>query len=294
MILARQAFLRAGDRLIDLSIPQIMGILNTTPDSFSDGGHLQAGNGQGRFRVSVDKALAAAEAMVAAGAAIIDVGGESTRPGAAVVSGQEEIDRVVPVVAAIHERIDVLISVDTSTPQVMTESLAVGAGLINDVRALTTPGALEVVAGSSAAVCLMHMRGQPRTMQEDIVYTDVVEEVFRFLQQRMQDCEAAGIAGDRIVLDPGFGFGKAMVHNYQLLAGLARFQALRTPLLVGLSRKSMIGSVVERPVTDRLAGTLAATVYALQAGASIIRTHDVAATLDVIRIHGAVTGVQSI
>ena len=289
-------FLQAGDRVIDLSTPRIMGILNTTPDSFSDGGHLRAGDdGMGGFRVSVDRALAVAEAMVAAGAAIVDVGGESTRPGAADVSEQEEIDRVVPVVAAIRERLDVLISVDTSTPRVMSESLAAGAGLINDVRALAVPGALEAVAAGSAAVCLMHMRGQPRTMQQqDVAYADVVDEVFRFLQQRKADCEAAGITADRIVVDPGFGFGKTVGHNYQLLAGLARFHALQAPLLIGLSRKSMIGHVVERPVTERLAGSLAATVYALQAGASIIRTHDVAATRDVVRIHGAVTGAQSL
>jgi len=290
-----QPFLQAGDRIIDLSIPRIMGILNTTPDSFSDGGNLRAGDDAGGFRVSVDRALAVAEAMVAAGAAIVDVGGESTRPGAVVVSEQEEVDRVVPVVAAIRERLDVLISVDTSTPRVMSESLAAGAGLINDVRALAVPGALEAVGASSAAVCLMHMRGQPRTMQQqDVAYTDVVDEVFRFLQQRKADCEAAGIATDRIVVDPGFGFGKTVGHNYQLLAGLARFHALQAPLLIGLSRKSMIGHVVERPVTERLAGSLAATVYALQAGASIIRTHDVAATRDVVRIHGAVTGAQSL
>ena len=293
MTAARQTSLRVGDRLIDLSTPQIMGILNTTPDSFSDGGKLQTGDDQGGFRVSVDKAVVAAEAMVAAGASIIDVGGESTRPGAAAVSEQEEIDRVLPVVEAISDRIDVLISVDTSTPRVMSEALAAGAGLINDVRALAVPGALEAVAASSAAVCLMHMRGQPRTMQEDIVYTDLIEEVFGFLQERMQCCEAAGIARDRIALDPGFGFGKTVMHNYQLLSRLERFHALQAPLLIGLSRKSMIGHIVERPVDDRLAGTLAATVYALQYGASIIRTHDVAATLDVIRIHGAMRAAQS-
>lgn len=286
-------FLRAGDRVIDLSTPTIMGILNTTPDSFSDGGHLRAGDDvAGGFRVSVHRALAAAEAMVTAGAGIIDVGGESTRPGAAAVSEQEEIDRVVPVVAAIRERLDVLISVDTSTPRVMSEALAAGAGLINDVRALSVPGALDAVAASAAAVCLMHMRGEPRTMQQDVAYTDVVEEVFLFLQQRRDECESAGIAADRIVVDPGFGFGKTVGHNYQLLAGLARFHALQVPLLIGLSRKSMIGLVVERPVAERLAGSLAATVYALQAGASIIRTHDVAATRDVVRIHGAVTAAQ--
>ena len=287
--------LRAGDRVIDLSTPTIMGILNTTPDSFSDGGHLRAGDDvAGGFRVSLDRALAAAEAMVAAGAAIIDVGGESTRPGAAAVSEQEEMDRVIPVVAAIRERLDVLVSVDTSTPRVMSESLAAGAGLINDVRALTVPGALDVVAGSGAAVCLTHMRGEPRTMQQEIVYTDVVEEVFRFLQERKDICEAAGVAADRILVDPGFGFGKTVGHNYQLLAGLARFHELQVPLLIGLSRKSMIGLVVERPVTERLAGSLAATVYALQAGARIIRTHDVAATRDVIRIHRAVATAQSL
>lgn len=276
--------LAAGDRQIDLSSPVCMGILNVTPDSFSDGAQFAQG-GSATFRVDVDKALRRAEQMVAEGAAILDVGGESTRPGAQPVTTEEELDRVVPIVAAIRARLDVCISVDTSSPAIMQAAIAAGAGVVNDVRALGCPGALDVAGQSTAAICLMHMQGQPGTMQQTIAYNDVVEEVIAFLQARVSACEATGIDRQRIVVDPGFGFGKTLQHNFQLLKNLQRFTALGLPLMVGLSRKSMIAGATDRPVTERLAGSVAATSLALLGGANIIRTHDVAATIDAIRVH---------
>lgn len=267
-----------------------MGILNATPDSFSDGGRLQSVTHTGGFRVSVERALQLAEAMLGQGASIIDVGGESTRPGALPVSEQEEMERVLPVIEAIATRLDVAISVDTSSVRVMKEAIAAGAGLINDVRALGRDGAMEVVAPSAAAVCLMHMRGQPANMQEQAQYGSVVNEVLAFLEQRVAACEKAGIERGRMLVDPGFGFGKTLAHNYELLRHLERLQVLGLPMLVGLSRKSMIGNVTGRGVEQRLAGGLAATVHALLNGATIIRTHDVAETVDAIRVHCAIMG----
>lgn len=268
-----------------------MGIINVTPDSFSDGAELQRA-GSNSFRLDLDKALSRAESMVSEGAAFIDVGGESTRPGAAAVSEQEELDRVIPLIAAIRSRLDVCISVDTSAPVVMREAVSSGASLINDVRALTIPGAIETAAASKAAVCLMHMRGQPSTMQQGIAYDSVVTEVFEFLAQRIQACEAGGIERERMLIDPGFGFGKTVEHNYTLLKNLPHFAALKVPLLIGVSRKSMIGQVVDRPVDQRLAGSVAAATLALQGGARIIRTHDVAATMDAIRVNSAYSGAE--
>ncbi|MGB4247546.1 MAG: dihydropteroate synthase [Pseudohongiellaceae bacterium] len=265
-----------------------MGILNATPDSFSDGGRLHEGKGAGSFRVSVAKALEVAEAMVDAGAVIIDVGGESTRPGAPQVSEQVELDRVLPVIEAIASRLDVALSVDTSSPKVMTMAVAAGAGLINDVRSLSRSGAVQAAAQTSAAVCLMHMRGEPGSMQDNVTYASVVDEVYAYLEQRVAICVQVGIGLDRLLIDPGFGFGKTLQHNYELLRHLARFKTLGLPLLVGISRKSMIGNVVNRDVSERLPGTLAATVHALIGGAAIIRTHDVAATVDAIKVHCAV------
>ncbi len=282
--------MQLGTRYIDLSIPRVMGILNATPDSFSDGGRLQSETRGGGFRVSVDRALQLAEDMLGQGASIIDVGGESTRPGALPVSDQEEMERVLPVVEAIATRLDVAISVDTSSVLVMREAIAAGAGLVNDVRALGRAGAVEVVAPSSVAVCLMHMRGQPADMQEHAQYDGVVDEVLAFLAQRVAECEKAGIERGRMLVDPGFGFGKTLVHNYELLRHLERLQVLGLPVLVGLSRKSMIGGITGRGVEQRLAGGLAATVHALLKGAAIIRTHDVAETVDVIKVHCAVMG----
>jgi dihydropteroate synthase len=251
-----------------------MGVLNVTADSFSDGG---------RFR-HLDAALAHGAALVAEGAAIVDVGGESTRPGAEPVGLQEELDRVVPVVEALASRLGAVISVDTMKPEVMTEAVKAGAGLINDVLALRAPGALDSAAASGAAVCLMHMQGTPRTMQTEPDYDDVAGEVGRFLHARAAACEAAGIAADRICIDPGFGFGKNLEHNLQLLAALPRLTAGRWPVLVGLSRKSMLGKLTGRAVTDRLAGSVALATIATLHGARIVRAHDVAATRDAVAV----------
>lgn len=267
--------LTCGARRLDLSVPQVMGILNVTPDSFSDGG---------RF-LGRDAALRQAEQMLAEGATLIDIGAESTRPGAAPVGVQEELDRLLPVVEAVASRLDVIISVDTSSPQAMRESAALGAGLINDVRALMRPGALAAAAASGLPVCLMHMQGEPATMQQAPGYDDVVATVGGFLLERIEACVASGLAADRIVLDPGFGFGKALRHNLQLLQRLGELRALGLPLLVGLSRKSMLGAVLDgAPVDARLHAGVAAAVLAAERGARIVRTHDVRATHDALRL----------
>lgn len=278
--------LTAGDRQIDLSSPVCMGVINVTPDSFSDGSQLQI-QGSDVFQIDIAKTLARAESMVRTGAVFIDVGGESTRPGAEEVSLQEELDRVIPVVEALRKNLEVCISVDTSSPQVMIEAIKAGAELINDIRALSHPDAIEVLQQSNVAVCLMHMQGKPSSMQKSICYENVVEEVFAFLNDRVQFCLRQGIDSQRLIIDPGFGFGKTVEHNYQLLKNLSRFTELHLPVLVGLSRKSMIGAVIDRPPEQRLAGSIAATSYALLGGAQIIRTHDVAATIDAIRVNSA-------
>jgi dihydropteroate synthase len=270
--------LPCGSRFLDLSRPQVMGILNVTPDSFSDGG---------RFN-HLDAALQHAEAMVRAGATLIDIGGESTRPGAPPVSEQEELERVCPAVEAIARELDVVISVDTSTAAVMRESARLGAGLINDVRSLQRPGALAAAAQSGLPVCLMHMRGEPGNMQDDPQYPDIYAEVHGFLAERMAACAAAGIPRERIVLDPGFGFAKTLEHNLRLFRQLERLHEFGLPLLVGVSRKSMIGKVLDRPVGERLYGSLALAALATAKGAQIIRVHDVAETLDVVRMIAAV------
>lgn len=273
-------------RWLDLSVPRVMGIVNVTPDSFSDGGDLSGPSGAG-FRVSLDRALQRVAAMVEAGAAIVDIGGESTRPGAPAVSESEELERVIPVVEAVRERFDVMISVDTSTASVIRAASSAGAGMVNDIRALQQPGALQAAAESGMAVCLMHMQGDPQSMQQQPVYVDVLAEVCAFLRQRAEICLAAGIAGNRICLDPGFGFGKTVEHNYQLLAGLQHMLTLGFPLLVGFSRKSMIGAVTARPVDGRLIGSVAAAVLAASAGARVLRVHDVAETVDAMKIVAA-------
>lgn len=270
--------LHCGKHTLDLSHAHVMGILNVTPDSFSDGGHY----------TSLDAALQRALAMQAAGASIIDIGGESTRPGAAVVSAQQELDRVAPLVELIGRECDVIISVDTSTPDVMRETARLGAGLINDVRALQREGALEAAAATALPVCLMHMRGEPQTMQDEPHYADVAGEVITFLQERIAACAEVGITLERIVLDPGFGFAKNTQHNYQLFQRLPELLALQCPLLVGVSRKSMIGAVLHKPVDQRLYGSLALAVMALERGAKILRVHDVAQTMDVLNIFNAV------
>lgn len=269
-----------------------MGIINATPDSFSDGAQLQKPSSNS-FKLDIDKALMRAEAMVADGATFIDVGGESTRPGAEAVPEQEELDRVIPLIEAIGSRLDVCVSVDTSSPEVMAQAIASGAELINDVRALSRPGAIEVAKHSKVAVCLMHMQGAPSTMQQDVRYASVVEEVFEFLKLRVQHCSTQGIEQSRLLIDPGFGFGKTVQHNYLLLKKLAHFLTLDIPVLVGVSRKSMIGEVTGRVVDQRLAGSIAATAFALASGAKIIRTHDVAATMDAIRVNSAYSSADA-
>ncbi len=281
--------LTAGTRQIDLSVPICMGILNTTPDSFSDGSQLAVSDAI-RFRVDVDKALQRAESMVAEGALIIDVGGESTRPGAEVISLQEEMDRVLPVVEAIRQRIDVCVSVDSSSPELFTAAVGAGAELINDVRALNREGALAAAAATNAAICLMHMQGQPGTMQDSISYDDVQRDVSDYLGQRLAVCRNAGIGNDRLLIDPGFGFGKTVAHNFQLLRSLSQLAIHEVPVLAGLSRKSMLGAATGKEVGQRLAASVAAATLALQGGAKIIRSHDVAATVDAIRVHCAFIG----
>ncbi|MBV6753334.1 dihydropteroate synthase [Pseudomonas chlororaphis] len=274
--------LPCGNRVLDLARTHVMGILNVTPDSFSDGG---------RFN-HLDAALRHAQAMVEAGATLIDIGGESTRPGAPVVSPLEELERVAPVVERIHRELDVIISVDTSTPQVMLESARLGAGLINDVRSLQRDGALQAAAATGLPVCLMHMLGEPGNMQDNPHYDDVTGEVVGFLAERMALCAAAGIAAERIVLDPGFGFAKTLAHNLSLFKHMEALHALGRPLLVGVSRKSMIGQALGRPVGERLYGGLALAALAMSKGARILRVHDVAETVDVVRMIAAVDAAQ--
>ncbi len=271
--------LRLGARVLELDQPRVMGILNVTPDSFSDGG---------RF---VDKgaALRHAENMVRAGASIVDVGGESTRPGALSVSAQVEADRVIPVIEAIVRQLDIAISVDTSKAPVMRAAVAAGATLINDVCALRQVGALEAAAELKVPVCLMHMQGTPATMQANPQYQDVAGDIMEFLKERIVACRTAGIFSARLLVDPGFGFGKTDRQNLELLHNLQRLTGLGPPLLVGLSRKRLLGSLTGRSTEQRLVAGVAAAVMAVERGARIIRTHDVAETIDVLRVVQAVT-----
>jgi dihydropteroate synthase len=269
---------RCRNRTIDLTRPIVMGILNVTPDSFSDGGRYAA----------LDAALERARQIVAEGAAIIDIGGQSTRPGALAVDASVEIARVIPVIEAIAAGSDVAISIDTSKPSVMTAAVAAGACIINDVYALREPRARAVAAETQAGVCLMHMQGEPRTMQDSPHYNDVVAEVMEFLDHERGECIEAGIAGDAIALDPGFGFGKNLEHNLTLLRELARFATLDAPLLVGVSRKSVLGKILGKSVNDRLYGGLGLAALAVANGARIIRTHDVTPTVDALRSVSAV------
>jgi len=271
--------------VLSLRLPRVMGILNVTPDSFSDGGRFVRDG-----RVDVDRVLATAEAMVAAGASILDVGGESTRPGAAAVSEAEALDRVIPVVERLRA-LDTIVSVDTSKAAVAREALDRGAGMINDVRGFRDDALLGTVAASGAAVCIMHMQGEPATMQAEPRYRDVVDEVRSYLRAQGRRCEAAGIASDRIVVDPGFGFGKTLAHNLELLRRLDQL-APTYPVLAGLSRKRMIGAITGREPADRLAGSVAAALIAVQRGAHIVRVHDVAATADALGILAAVEDLQ--
>ncbi len=265
---------------LDLSRPVVMGILNVTPDSFSDGGRY----------LDPQAALSHARQMLAEGATFIDVGGESTRPGAAAVSSDEEIRRVAPVIEALRRETSALISVDTSKPEVIRAAAAAGAHLINDVRGLCLPGALEAAAATDCAVCLMHMRGEPGTMQHNPVYVDVVSEVRGYLRQRVTACAAVGIRRERIVLDPGFGFGKTAAHNLELMRRLPELLQDSLPVLMGMSRKSTLGILTGRAPDERLAGSLALALLAAQSGACILRVHDVAATVDVLKVLAAVRG----
>jgi dihydropteroate synthase len=274
--------LQCGRFPIDLARPVVMGVLNVTPDSFSDGG---------RF-LDADAAVAAAERMAEDGAAIIDVGGESTRPGSAPVDEAEELRRVMPVIERLAGRLQVPLSIDTRKPGVMRRALEAGASIVNDVGALRAPGAVEAVAGSGAAVCLMHMQGEPGTMQDAPRYADVVGEVRDFLGRRAAECVASGIDRARIAIDPGFGFGKTLEHNLALLAGLPALAADGLPLVVGLSRKRMIGALTGRGDGDRLAGSLAAAVIAAQNGARIVRAHDVRETSDALRVVAAAAAMR--
>lgn len=270
-------YLQCGAKRLDLSRPLVMGVLNVTPDSFSDGGQF----------FDPEAAFAQAEKMLAAGAAIIDIGGESTRPGAEPVALQEELRRVLPVIERLAET-GAVISIDTSKPEVMRAAAAAGAGLINDVRALQEPGALDALLASNCAVCLMHMQGDPRTMQQAPHYVDVVSEVKAFLAARAHACAAAGISAERIAIDPGFGFGKAHVHNLELLRRLDELTQNAWPLVVGLSRKSMLGAILGRRDADRLAASVALAVLAALKNARIIRAHDVGATVDALKVVAAV------
>lgn len=264
----------AGTKRLALSSPIVMGILNVTPDSFSDGGQYS----------SYELACQHADDMVAQGAGMIDIGGESTRPGAAEVSLSDELARVIPLVKYVAAHHDVWISVDTSKPEVMRQAVAAGAHLINDVRALMEPGALEAAAELQVPICLMHMQGEPKSMQFAPTYHNVIEEVSAFLTERIEACLRAGIPRELLILDPGFGFGKSLEHNYELLAKLDCFAQFDLPILIGLSRKSMIGNLLAKPTSERLAGSLAGAMIAAQKGAHIIRVHDVTETVDMLKV----------
>jgi dihydropteroate synthase len=279
---ASRVLLHCADRTLDLSRPVVMGVLNVTPDSFSDGG---------RF-LSPEAAAEQGVRMAAEGAALIDVGGESTRPGAEPVSEAEELQRVIPVIERLRAATDAVISIDTSKPAVIRAAAAAGAGLVNDVRALREPGAIEAAAASGCAVCLMHMQGEPRTMQHAPRYEDVVGEVRAFLAARAAACREAGIGAARLVVDPGFGFGKNTGHNLTLLSRLAELAADGLPVLVGLSRKSMLGTLTGRQPGERVVGSVALAVIAALNGARVVRAHDVAPTVDALKVVGAVEGAR--
>jgi len=266
-----------GDKTLDLSAPVVMGIVNVTPDSFSDGGAYS----------TFELACQHVDQMVDQGALIIDVGGESTRPDADDVTAEQELARVIPIIEYTAKKHQVWISIDTSKPEVMERAVDAGANMINDVRALQMPGALAMAATLDVPICLMHMQGEPKTMQDAPEYQDVVDEVAAFFEKRIAYCEAVGIERERLILDPGFGFGKTLAHNYRLLAMLPKLHEFHLPLLVGLSRKSMIGDLLVRATDQRLAGSLAGALIAVQQGAHIIRVHDVPETVDVLKVMSA-------
>ncbi|RSD29687.1 dihydropteroate synthase [Vibrio pectenicida] len=263
-----------NNKSLDLSTPQVMGILNVTPDSFSDGGKFN----------SLDLAILQAKKMVESGVSIIDVGGESTRPGAPDVSLEDELARVIPVIKAIRAQFDVWISIDTSKAEVMRQAVEAGADMINDVRALQEPGALEVAAVSGVPICLMHMQGQPRTMQANPQYQDLLTDVGNFLQERIAACEAKGIDRNQLILDPGFGFGKTLEHNYHILANLERFHEFGLPILAGMSRKSMLFKLLDKAPADCVAASVTCATVAAMKGTQIIRVHDFEQTLDAMKV----------
>ena len=277
--------LQCGQRVLSLDTPQIMGVLNVTPDSFSDGGQLLSDKG-----LLHDRLLERAEQMVADGAAILDIGGESTRPGAAPVSSQEELDRVMGAVQLIAPRLDVILSIDTSTPEVMREAAQAGAGLLNDVRAFSREGAMAAAVATQLPVSLMHMSDEPDRMQEQTEYVDVVTDVKAFLAHRIAACREAGIAKDQMMIDPGFGFGKTVAQNYEMLRRLEEFASFDLPILVGVSRKSMIGAITGRPASERVVPSAVLAVMAAARGASVIRVHDVAETADALAVWQATEG----
>jgi dihydropteroate synthase len=271
------AQLQCAGRVLNLEAAVVMGVLNVTPDSFSDGG----------LHLAADAAVARAERMAEEGAAILDIGGESTRPGAQGIDSEQEIRRVLPVVERVAQRLPLLVSIDTSNPELMRRAAAAGAHLINDVRALRAPGALEAAAATNLGVCLMHMRGEPADMQRDPQYRQVVNEVMGYLGERIRACAAAGIDAARVCIDPGFGFGKTTAHNLELLRHLQDFSLLRRPLCVGLSRKSLVAALTGRALAERLAGSVALATVAVLNGARIVRAHDVAASVDAVRVANA-------
>jgi len=277
--------LQCGQRVLSLDTPQIMGVLNVTPDSFSDGGQLLSNKG-----LLHDRLLERAAQMVADGAAILDIGGESTRPGAAPVSLQEELDRVMGAVQLIAPRLDVILSIDTSTPEVMREAAQAGAGLLNDVRAFSREGAMAAAVATQLPVSLMHMSDEPERMQEQTAYDDVVTDVKAFLAHRIAACGEAGIAKDQMMIDPGFGFGKTVTQNYEMLRRLEEFASFDLPILVGVSRKSMIGAITGRPASERVVPSAVLAVMAAARGASVIRVHDVAETADALAVWQATEG----
>ena len=282
------AVIDCAGRVLDLRVPQVMGVLNITPDSFSDGGQLYCDNA-----LDGDELCRRAESMLAAGAVVLDIGGESTRPGAAAVSESEELDRVLGALVTLRSRFDAIISLDTSTPVVMTEGARLGAGLLNDVRALQREGALAAAALSGLPVCLMHMQGQPDSMQDNPRYDDVCATVCDFLKRRVAACEGAGIGRERLLLDPGFGFGKTLAHNFQLLAQLQAVCALGYPVLAGLSRKSMIAGILERSTEERKPASVGLAIIAAMHGARLIRAHDVADTYDALAMVRAMEQFRS-
>ena len=280
-ISSRSMLLNLGSRTLDLSKPKIMGVLNITPDSFSDGGKYQ----------SLDHALSACEKMIDEGASIIDVGGESTKPGSSPIEASIQIDRVIPVIQSIKKNFDTVVSVDTGDPVVMGEAIKNGAEIVNDVYALKNTGAMDFLSGENNAICLMHMKGLPPSMQENPLYDDLMTEIKSFLEERINFCLRAGKNRESLIIDPGFGFGKTLRHNILLLKSIEQLKYLKVPICVGISRKSFIGKITNKTINERLYGSLGAALIALQNGANIIRTHDVGPTKDIINLYNSLNNI---